>query len=145
MSYPDSRRWVAKLCLSTWGETGFAIDALRRGVRHGPLNYFFIETVPAHDAIKRIDRAAGGRKDVLPGPAAAGARILARQRQRHVHLAEPCGQIALVKRLHAPEMGAHRLDQPLGKHRAPVATSLAVTHRDLAALESTSFTRKRSA
>lgn len=106
-----------------------------RGLRHGALDDLFVQVVAANDTVERVGRAAAGRKHVLPRPAAARVGILARERERKVHLAEPFGEIPFVHQLHAREMRAQRLDQALGEHRAPVAPALAVAHRDLAALE----------
>ena len=59
----------------TFGDAGF-----RSSGSNGSLNTRFVEVIAPHDAAARILREAGGGKDPLPAPIAAGARDLAFER-----------------------------------------------------------------
>jgi hypothetical protein len=88
-----------------------------RGACNCALHDLLVQMMTPVHAMCRIDGAAARQKDVLPDPAAPGFRILARQREGHVHFAEALGEIAFVQRPHPGQVRAQRLDQALGEHR----------------------------
>jgi hypothetical protein len=120
MSEPDSSRWVANEWRSVWQLTCFAIPAERTA------------SLIARCGVLRIGRAALRRKHELPAPLPTCARILARERIRQPDLAVSLLQVACVQQAHSFQMCAHRLHQPLGKHRHAILLALAVAHQDLA-------------
>src|SRR5437899_10175039 len=63
-----------------------------------------IQMMPAEHSIVWIDGAPARRENVLPAPFPARARILAPQRVRKMHLAEPRAQIDLMHALRIAEL-----------------------------------------
>src|SRR6266581_149112 len=102
---------------------------------HRALQYRIIEVMAANRSVLRVNGTMFGRKHVLPGPFITGARVLARERERQMHLAVTLAQVARVQSAHLLQVRAQRLHELFRQQRHPVFLSLALAHQDLAVVE----------
>src|SRR3977135_721712 len=112
MSWPSSKRWVAKRVAGR----GLRDSGPAYGLVDCPLQDGLVKMVPAPLARGSIDIDAGCREDPLP----AGVGILARKRPRQRHPAGSGSQIRLVLETGSLKMRSRRIrdfeDRP-GCHR----------------------------
>jgi hypothetical protein len=97
------------------------------------------------DSGARVDGAAVRGKHVLPSPVASGVRVLAFERLRKPHGAEPCAKIASVYLSGSAQLGAKRLDEAIRTYRNPVFPALAIANQDCATREIDVLTLRRHA
>jgi hypothetical protein len=104
MSYPASKRWVAKEWRKVWGADALG-DACRLG--RGAdcfLHSACVEMVAAQDTRAGVFRNPLGGKDELPAPLGAGVRIFAFEGIREIDAAVIMRQILLVQSAHMNEV-----------------------------------------
>jgi len=89
----------------------------------------------ANRSVLRVNGTMFGRKHVLPGPFITGTRVLARERERQMHLAVTLAQVARVQSAHLLQVRAQRLHELFRQQRHPVFLSLALAHQDLTVVE----------
>src|SRR5690606_6840734 len=75
-----------------------------RRLTHRPLDGFLMQVMAINAVPARILRAIARRENELPSPLLHRIRILARQRERQISLAETFGQIPLMHMLHLVQM-----------------------------------------
>jgi len=100
-----------------------------------PLHHAGINVVAAHDARVALDVLPRRREYPLPPEVARGGGEFASQRVREHDGTVPAPQVTLVHTLHSPDLRLKRGDERVGKWGAPVATSLAGAHNQLAPLK----------
>src|SRR4030065_951222 len=102
MSYPDSRRWVAKECRSVWQGDALGDPRVACGLLDRLLEGALMHVVPAPLAAALVHREPCGGEHPLPGPVARGAGILAFQGGRKVDFAETSLPVLFVA---VPDLG----------------------------------------
>ena len=107
-----------------------ADSRLTDGLGDGLVDRTGVEVVAACLAGARVDGPMAGREDVLPSPILVGARVLAGQGVREIHLPVALLQILLMNHLHACQVFFQGQYELLGKRRDAVLVSLAVAHRE---------------
>src|SRR6266545_3524099 len=104
-------------------------------LRHRLLHHGLVQVMSLPDAAASVRVVGGSRENVLPGPLAVGAAVLACQGVRQGGAPEALAQVRQVKLAHPLEMLGKRLLAGTGQHGHPVLAALAVADGDLVALE----------
>ena len=126
--------------------SGALIDLSRaRRIVYGLLYRRLVQVMKHGSARRRIDAAARGRRDVLPGERRSGARHLGPQGKRKIHLAPPGGDLGTVASRDLRELRSQALADAHRQERRAVVVSFAATHHDLVALEVDVFDPQRQA
>lgn len=97
----------------------------------GPLHHGLVQVMPAALAARRVEIRPRRGEHPLPGPLAAGVRILPRQRMRQLHPAGTRVQVARVLRPDSLEVTLQRGPHQTGKERHAIAIPLPAPHDDL--------------
>jgi len=115
---------------------GMAADAFVEPHRTPYLTHSLLQTtltrvMAADDPRAWVFRQTVGGKDVWPDPEPAGMRILAFQRERYIHRANPLRDILRMAALDVRSMFLERYDQAFRQHRHPILHAFAIAHNDL--------------
>ncbi len=106
-----------------------------RGLFDVALDGLFVDVVAADHAAARVGAVAGGGKDVLPAPFAAGVRIFTLQGMRQFHVGHAGGQILVVPAAPLGEVRAQIRHDAGRQHCHAILVTLAAADGDLVALE----------